>query len=318
MEANVNPTDDRPLVSVGLPAYKDEFLSRAIDSVLQQTYRNLELIIVNDCSPHDIQSVVSRYDDARIKYFVNERNVGAKDPACNWNECLKKAGGEYFCLICDDDVYEPTFIEEMLKLSEKYPQCNVFHSSVKVFNTKDEVIQVFPKSPEWENTAEYIKNVSERKRKQTISEWMYKREHIVSLGGYSNLPLAWGSDYLSIMRFSVDGGIASTDKELAVFRRSDINITMHKQGQCETKVQALSLYRRELQKLVNGNEDLSRAVSASCIESIIDFEHAAILSEADSNEFKRIVRHRKQYEVSSSVVLKMFVKRVIKSVFRKK
>ena len=318
MEANANSMDDRPLVSVGLPAYKAEFLSRAIDSVLQQTYRNLELIIVNDCSPHDIQSVVSRYDDARIKYFVNETNVGVKDPACNWNECLKKAGGEYFCLICDDDVYEPEFIEEMLKLADKYPQCNVFHSSVKVFNAKDEVIQVFPKSPEWESTAEYIINVSERKRKQTISEWMYKREHIVSLGGYSNLPLAWGSDYLSIMRFSVDGGIASTDKELAVFRRSDINITMQKQGQCETKVQALSLYRKELQKLVSGDKELSRAVSASCIESIIDFEHSVILSEADSGEFKRIARNRKQYEVSSSVVLKVRIKRVIKSVIRKK
>lgn len=306
-----------PLVSVGIPAYKSTYLSRAIDSVLRQTYRNLEIIIVNDCSPHDIEGIVGKYEDQRIRYYVNEKNVGAEDPGRNWNECLRRATGKYFCLLCDDDVYESTFVEEMLRLSEKYPQCNVFHSSVKVHNMNDEVIQIFPKSPEWESCSDYIKNVSRRRRKQTISEWMYKRTHVAALGGYDNLPLAWGSDYLSVMRFSIEGGIASTDKELAIFRRSNENITMKRQGQCETKIHSLQLYREKLIELVSGNKSLSEAVPLSCIERIKRSEDRAILVGASWKEFKTIFSKRSEYSVSLRTIIEAPIVKVIKTIIRK-
>ena len=56
------------LVSVAIPAYKSEYLSEAIVSVLNQTYSNLELIIVNDKSPEDIYNIVSKFSDKRIRY----------------------------------------------------------------------------------------------------------------------------------------------------------------------------------------------------------------------------------------------------------
>lgn len=308
--------EEAALVSIGMPVYKSSYLSRALVSVLGQTYKNLEIIIVNDCSPHDIESIVRKYNDKRIKYYVNGVNIGAKDPARNWNECLKRATGQFFCLLCDDDAYEPTFVEELLRLAEKYPKCNVFHSGVKVFDMNDNVIQVFKKPPEWESCADYIINVAKIRRKQTVSEWMYRREHIIGLGGYDSLPLAWGSDYLSVMRFSVVGGIASTNKELAVFRRSDENITMKQQGQTEMKIYSLFLYRKKLAKLVRGDEALRKKVPLRCIDRIKRNDDRGLLITAAWEEIWLVFRKRKQYDVAIKSIIEAIIIRIIKKIFR--
>lgn len=309
--------EKNPLVSIGIPTYRATYLSKAIDSALSQTYTNIEVIIVNDCSPHDVEGVVRRYDDRRIRYYVNEKNVGEHDPSRNWNECLRKARGEFFCLLCDDDVYEPMFVEQLLRLSTKYPDCNVFHSSVKVINANDEIIQRFPKSPEWEDCASYIHNRSQRKRKQTISEWMFRTNHVIALGGYANLPLAWGSDYLSVMRFAAKGGIASTDEELAVFRRSGENITMQRHGQCETKVCALLLYKQCLMELIEHDEVLSRMVTISCVDRLKNYEDIAVLAGASWEEYKAIARKRKTYGITALSVLIAFAVRIEKRLLRR-
>lgn len=67
-----------PLVSIAIPAYKKKFLADAIQSVLNQSIQDFELIIVNDKSPEDIDSVVEHFNDKRIRYFTNETNLGGK------------------------------------------------------------------------------------------------------------------------------------------------------------------------------------------------------------------------------------------------
>ena len=63
------------LISFVLPAYKTMFLCKAIESIIKQTYKNWELIIVDDASPEAISEIVSRYSDIRIHYSRNKYNV---------------------------------------------------------------------------------------------------------------------------------------------------------------------------------------------------------------------------------------------------
>ena len=68
-----------PLVSVCIPTYKGSaFLASAIDSVLNQTYQNFEIWILDDNSPDDTQTVVSRYSDPRITYIRNPKIWGLR------------------------------------------------------------------------------------------------------------------------------------------------------------------------------------------------------------------------------------------------
>ena len=80
--------------SVTVPAYKAQFLAECIDSILTQTYKNFELIIVNDASPQDLDCIVSKYDDPRIRYYKNEVGFGAEHGVGNWNKCLEYTTGD--------------------------------------------------------------------------------------------------------------------------------------------------------------------------------------------------------------------------------
>lgn len=97
------------MVSVVLPAYKAIYLESSIRSILQQSFTDFELIIVNDASPEDLKSIVSSFNDTRIRYYENEINIGGKNLVKNWNKCLEYATGEFVVLASDDDIYHPNF-----------------------------------------------------------------------------------------------------------------------------------------------------------------------------------------------------------------
>ena len=81
--------------SVTVPAYKAQFLAECIDSILAQTYKNFELIIVNDASPQDLDSIVSKYDDSCSRYCNNKVGFGDVFFYGNWNKCIVYTAGYY-------------------------------------------------------------------------------------------------------------------------------------------------------------------------------------------------------------------------------
>ncbi len=108
-----------PTVSVGIPTFqRAQLMRQAILSVLQQTYQDFEIVVVDDCSSDDTADVVASIADARIKYFRNPSTVGVPR---NWNECVRRARGEFFALLPDDDVFCQGFLAEMLGVLGTHP-----------------------------------------------------------------------------------------------------------------------------------------------------------------------------------------------------
>ena len=212
------------MVTIAIPAYKQTFLSDAIESALNQTYRDIELLIVNDHSPYDIEKKVNSYKDNRIRYYENKSNLGKENIVKNWNRCLDYAQGDFFVLLCDDDILYPTFVEELLKLTKKYPDCNVFHSPKCIINENGVVIREEELWPEWESLTDYYNQKKEHHRFHTITEFLYRTDYIKKLK-YIEFPVAWGSDDISVINFAKKGGIASASKRLAAFRVNDEHIS---------------------------------------------------------------------------------------------
>lgn len=105
-----------PLVSILIPTYNREALiGEAIESALNQTYQNIELIIVDNASTDKTIQVIESYQkkDQRIKLFQNEKNLG---PVLNWERCLENALGEYSKILWSDDLIAPEFLESCLSL----------------------------------------------------------------------------------------------------------------------------------------------------------------------------------------------------------
>lgn len=102
------------LVSIITPSYNTaKFIPETIESVLNQTYKNWELIIVDDCSKDDTEKVVKKYlKDKRIKYFKNEKNSGA---AISRNRALREAKGKWIAFLDSDDLWVANKLEKQIK-----------------------------------------------------------------------------------------------------------------------------------------------------------------------------------------------------------
>lgn len=103
-------------VSIVMSAYNaQETVKRAIDSVLNQTYENLELIVVNDKSTDDTESIVSQYSDERIKYIKHRTNKGA---GLSRRSGIHAATGDYITFLDSDDYYAPECIQTLIDATE--------------------------------------------------------------------------------------------------------------------------------------------------------------------------------------------------------
>ncbi|MCQ2554131.1 MAG: glycosyltransferase family 2 protein [Clostridia bacterium] len=101
------------LVSIIMPSWNTEkFIGETIDSVMAQTYRNWELIIVDDCSTDNTDRIVESYGDPRIRYFHNEKNSGA---ALTRNRALREAEGEWIAFLDSDDLWAPEKLEHQIR-----------------------------------------------------------------------------------------------------------------------------------------------------------------------------------------------------------
>ena len=223
--------------SVLVPAFKARFLAECIDSILAQTYTNLELIIVNDASPENLDEIVSKYDDKRIQYYVNEKNFGAINVVDNWNKCLSYATGEYVICMGDDDKLMPCCLEEYRKLIEKYPQVDVLHALTEIIDENSRFVRYQYSRPEWESVYEMIYNRWEFRKDQFVGDFCFKTSTLKNNRGFYKLPLAWGSDDISAYIAASSNGVANTRIPCFQYRINTYNITSG--GNVDIKIQAI-------------------------------------------------------------------------------
>lgn len=116
-------------VSVLVPVYrtKEEYLRAAIESILGQTFRDFELVLLDDCPEDPRESVVRSYDDPRIVYARNERNLGITPSR---NKLLSMARGEYIAVFDHDDISRPTRLEKEAAYLDAHPECGLVSSWV--------------------------------------------------------------------------------------------------------------------------------------------------------------------------------------------
>ena len=124
------------LVTIGLPVYNGEnFLESTLDSILNQTHSNLELIISDNASTDNTCEICRKYleQDSRIKYFRNDKNVGAAE---NYNIVTRLAKGKYFKWAAHDDTFALTFVEKCLDVLEKNHEYILCYSQLIFIDTE--------------------------------------------------------------------------------------------------------------------------------------------------------------------------------------
>ncbi|HZH60171.1 MAG TPA: glycosyltransferase family 2 protein [Metabacillus sp.] len=111
------------LISVVIPTYnRGDLLRRSINSVLNQTYTNLELIIVDDASTDNTKEIVFSYKDDRIKYYRLDINTQGTKPR---NLGILKSNGKYIALLDSDDEWVPTKLEKQVEFIKGFNEDNI-------------------------------------------------------------------------------------------------------------------------------------------------------------------------------------------------
>ena len=210
------------MISIGLPVTKDQFLDQALKSILVQTFRDIEIIVINNGSKENIKSIIEKYNDERIRYYENETMLPIIE---NWNKVLNYARGEYFILFSDDDIAEPTFVEELFNLSNKYKDVNIFHARVRIIDENNKTKYLATSCPEYETAADFIWHRIKNYRFHYAPDFLVKTEALKKLGGFINFPNAWSSDDATWFSLANPNGIAASSKILLSWRESNYNLT---------------------------------------------------------------------------------------------
>lgn len=135
-------TKENPLVSVIVPIYKvQEYLPQCLDSILNQSYSNLEVILVDDGSPDRCPEICDEYSnkDRRIK-VLHKKNGGPSDAR---NCGMEIAAGEFFCFIDSDDIIHPLMVEKLLEAMKSFPSSAI---SACGYTTFTDSIPLLPKT----------------------------------------------------------------------------------------------------------------------------------------------------------------------------
>lgn len=132
-----------PKISAIMALYNTPYklLENTLKSILNQTFSNFELIIIDDASTTDYKNFFGKFNDKRIKYYKQQRNTG---PGHTRNEGIKKALGEYIAIVDSDDIYYPQRFQKQLNFLESNPEISIISSAFK-FSNKHKIADVLEK-----------------------------------------------------------------------------------------------------------------------------------------------------------------------------
>jgi hypothetical protein len=224
-----------PTVSVVIPNFNHgPFLVQRIESVLQQTFTDIEVIILDDASTDNSEEVIARYlSDARVTYYRNARNSGS--PFVQWNRGVALARGEFVWIAESDDFAEPTLLVSLVEVLRASPRVVLAYCNSLVVDSKGKTVgDMLTYTADLDSTRwrhPFINNGHHECQrylvwKNTIpnaSAVLFRRSAFLASGGAPE-ELRLTGDWMTWARILCEGEVAYTEKPLNYFRQHDSTV----------------------------------------------------------------------------------------------
>lgn len=128
-----------PKISVGIPVYNAElYIAQAIQSVLDQSFCDFELIITDDASTDRTPEIINKFSDSRIRYCLNPKQLG---PPGNFNRCIELSAGEYISVFHADDIMLRENLEKKKNFLDQNPDAGMVHSNFYRMNAGNQTVE---------------------------------------------------------------------------------------------------------------------------------------------------------------------------------
>ncbi len=173
-----------PKVSVIIPSFNHEsFLSRRIDSVLNQTCDNWELIILDDASTDGSRNIIESYSNkhSKIKTVFNDKNSGG--PFHQWNLGAQMASGDYLWFAESDDYCEKDFLEKLVPLLDQNHEVGICYAQSYLIDEQDQIINSYEKNLAFIYKTDTWKNDFVKPGREACREWLLYHNPIPNASG---------------------------------------------------------------------------------------------------------------------------------------
>lgn len=214
-----------PLVSVGIVTYdRPEGLKRTLECIASQSYRNLEIIVSDNCSPgEDTQKIVAGFmeKDDRIQYYRQEKNQG---PAFNFKFVLNKSSGKFFMWAADDDEWVPEFVEKGIDALLNNPNHDLWFPSIVNIDSFGQVVREYPGFSRFSSTEnkrnDIVKflNEPEIMGRANIIYGIYRKPALAKTVEQYFFSKIWGSDHCFVLAFLLRFKLVCSD-EVLLYKR---------------------------------------------------------------------------------------------------
>ena len=209
-----------PKFSIAIPAYnRREYLKCAIASGLAQTVGSFEIVVSDDCSTDDLESVVRAFDDPRILYSRSDARLGAVQ---NHVRAVELTSGTYVVTLHSDDMLLPDYLEVAGAALASSPQAAAAYSSLALFSgEKVSSFQPVPKLSFADHQTFRANPWLEKHHDVAPTSCMFRRTAYEQIGGYRR-SLRFAYDWDIYMRFmTMGGGVLFLPNVLAVYRQHE-------------------------------------------------------------------------------------------------
>ncbi len=211
----------KPLVTIAIPTYNraERFLANAINCALRQTYRNLEILISDNCSTDNTEQVVRAFTDSRIRYIKQSVNLGANG---NFNYCINNAAGEYIHLLLDDDEIDPDFIESCLAAVGDR-DVGLIRTGTRLIDDEGTVLMQRENPGNGLSDVEFFLAWFHNKLTLYVCSTVFKTDKLRAVGGFGSLHNLF-QDVMAEARVIVRYGRVDLSEVKASFRLHDSNM----------------------------------------------------------------------------------------------
>jgi len=177
--------DVHPLVTIAIPTYNraDDYLEQALESALNQTYSNIEIIVSDNCSPDNTETVVKGFSDPRIRYFRQTENIGANN---NFNFCIEQARGVYFLLLQDDDMIDNDFVEVCMKSANYDTGIGIIRTGTRVIDSGGNVLRESLNRVGGLSTADFFIGWFKGKTAPYLCSTLFNTKRLTEIGGFGS------------------------------------------------------------------------------------------------------------------------------------
>lgn len=213
------------MISVVIPLYnKEQSIASTLQTVLNQTYQDFEIVIVDDGSTDHSVEEVTKVLNPRIR-LIHQENAGVSAAR---NRGIEEAKGEYIAFLDADDEWKPDYLKTQYELTQKYPECSVFACNYEFKDTQGKVtptiIRKLPFKGKNGILSNYFEVASCSHPPICSISIMVKKNAIQSIGGFP-IGIKSGEDLLTWARLAVNGKIAYAKQAYAVFNVEGYSIS---------------------------------------------------------------------------------------------